>query len=241
MKESIKVRLRQLQRITGRIFRSRLLVLRGVFCLTSSILICRCFCLQIIRGEEYTDNTILEQVLEIVEENGIHQQMISRTNIKIRPQRISSNICVQMKYMVTTIATGVSTETAAAIMENKDVLTGVDIAEDPVRKYTDSEVLSSIIGYTGQISEEEYSVLSEEEQENRSRTDIVGKSGIEKAFDDILRGTNGETTFYVDMILSGSCFADSIRMGRSKRQSRRSDVNSYPSMPGIMMSRSRRS
>ena len=93
---------------------------------------------------------------------------------------------------------------------------------------------------TGQISEEEYSVLSEEEQENRSRTDIVGKSGIEKAFDDILRGTNGETTFYVDMILSGSCFADSIRMGRSKRQSRRSDVNSYPSMPGIMMSRSRR-
>ena len=70
MKESIKVRLRQLQRITGRIFRSRLLVLRGVFCLTSSILICRCFCLQIIRGEEYADNTILEQVLEIVEGNG---------------------------------------------------------------------------------------------------------------------------------------------------------------------------
>ena len=126
-------------------------------------------------------------------------------------------------------------------MENKDVLTGVDIAEDPVRKYTDSEVFSSIIGYTGQISEEEYSALSEEEQENRSRTDIVGKSGIEKAFDDILRGTNGETTFYVDMILSGSCFADSIRMGRSKRQSRKSDVNSYPSMPGIIISSSRRS
>ena len=70
MKESIKVRLKQLQRITGRIFRSRLLVLRGVLCLTSSILICRCFCLQIIRGEEYADNTILEQVLEIVEGNG---------------------------------------------------------------------------------------------------------------------------------------------------------------------------
>lgn len=70
MKESIKVRLKQLQRILGHIFRSRLLVLMGVFCLTSSILICRCFCLQIIRGEEYADNTILEQVLEIVEGNG---------------------------------------------------------------------------------------------------------------------------------------------------------------------------
>ena len=32
MKESIKVRLKQLQRITGRIFRSRLLVLRGGHC-----------------------------------------------------------------------------------------------------------------------------------------------------------------------------------------------------------------
>ena len=70
MKESIKVRLKQLQRILGHIFRSRLLVLMGVLCLTSSILICRCFCLQIIRGEEYADNTILEQVLEIVEGNG---------------------------------------------------------------------------------------------------------------------------------------------------------------------------
>ena len=55
MKESIKVRLKQLQRISGRIFRSRLLVLMGVFCLTSSMLVCRCFYLQIIKGEEYAE------------------------------------------------------------------------------------------------------------------------------------------------------------------------------------------
>ncbi len=60
MKESIKVRLKQLQRILGHIFRSRLLVLMGVFCLTSSILICRCFYLQIIRGEEYAEEYELQ-------------------------------------------------------------------------------------------------------------------------------------------------------------------------------------
>lgn len=60
MKESIKVRLKQLQRILGHIFRSRLLVLMGVFCLTSSILICRCFYLQIIRGEEYAEEYVLQ-------------------------------------------------------------------------------------------------------------------------------------------------------------------------------------
>ena len=60
MKESIKVRLKQLQRILGHIFRLRLLVLMGVFCLTSSILICRCFYLQIIRGEEYAEEYELQ-------------------------------------------------------------------------------------------------------------------------------------------------------------------------------------
>ena len=84
--------------------------------------------------------------------------------------RYAMHLNSYQKYMSTTIATGVSRETAAAVMENKDVLTGVDIAEDSVRKYTDSEVFSSIIGYTGQISEEEYSALSDEEQENRSRS-----------------------------------------------------------------------
>ena len=324
MKESIKVRLKQLQRISGRIFRSRLLVLTGVFCLTSSMLVCRCFYLQIIKGEEYAEeyelrikkteeikatrgniydrngnllaynelaysitiedptssdspvsernetiNAILEQVLEIVEENGDSvinsfgitldssgNYQFSQTNetqrlrfvadvygyssaddltdeqknqtaddiieylctdeiygygldysgsdpgyiLDMVNMRYAMHLNSYQKYMSTTIATGVSRETAAAVMENKDVLTGVDIAEDSVRKYTDSEVFSSIIGYTGQISEEEYSALSDEEQENRSRTDIVGKSGIEKAFDDILRGTNGETTFYVDNV-----------------------------------------
>ncbi len=102
------------------------------------------------------------------------------------------------QYVQTTIAMDVSKETVAAIEENGDVLSGVAVAEDSVRRYTDSEAFSSVIGYTGQISESEYDALSEEEQENTTKTDIVGKSGIEKAFDDILRGTNGETTFYVD-------------------------------------------
>ena len=41
-------------------------------------------------------------------------------------------------------------------------------------------ILSSIIGYTGQISQEEYNALSEKEKKSYSLTDIVGKAGIEK-------------------------------------------------------------
>ena len=102
---------------------------------------------------------------------GIDQKELSRAEVlKLVNVRYAISLNSYQKYMSTTIATGVSRETAAAVMENKDVLTGVDIAEDSVRKYTDSEVFSSIIGYTGQISEEEYSALSDEEQENRSRS-----------------------------------------------------------------------
>ena len=44
------------------------------------------------------------------------------------------------QYIDTVLASDVSDETAAAIMENKDVLTGVDISEDSIRKYTDGNV-----------------------------------------------------------------------------------------------------
>ena len=112
--------------------------------------------------------------------------------------RYAMNLNSYQQYVKTTVAMDVSEETVAAIKEREDELAGVDISEDSIRKYTDSEVFSSILGYTGQISETEYNELSEEDRENATKSDIVGKSGIEQAYDDVLRGTNGETTFYVD-------------------------------------------
>lgn len=112
--------------------------------------------------------------------------------------RYAMHLNSYQQYVQTTLAVDVSNETVAGISEQEDVLTGVDIAEDSVRKYEDPEVFSSILGYTGQISEAEYDALSEEEQENATRSDIVGKSGLEQVYDDVLKGTNGEATFYVD-------------------------------------------
>src|SRR5699024_6646474 len=98
------------------------------------------------------------------------------------------------QYLTTTLASDVSKETAAAIMENQDLLTGVDIEEDSLRRYTDGEYFASIIGYTGQISQEEYDALDEDVKDKYSLSDIVGKSGIEQAFDSVLQGEKGETT-----------------------------------------------
>ena len=120
--------------------------------------------------------------------------------LKMINMRYAMGLTSYSQYMGTTLASDVSDETAAAIMENKDTLTGVDIAEESLRRYPDGEYFASLIGYTGQISQSEYDALSEEEQERYSLSDIVGKTGIEQTMDSVLQGTKGETTFYVDNV-----------------------------------------
>ena len=80
-------------------------------------------------------------------------------------------------------------------MEKKDTLTGVDIEDDSCRRDTDGEYFFSLIGYTGQISQEEYNALDADEKERYSLSDIVGKSGLEQTLDNVLQGTKGKTTF----------------------------------------------
>ncbi len=101
------------------------------------------------------------------------------------------------KYIHTTIATDVSDETMAYVLENKDRLQGVEVEEDYIRKYAKSEYFASIIGYTGKISTEEYEELSEK-YDFYSLTDIIGKSGMEQVMDAKLQGKKGSETVFVD-------------------------------------------
>ena len=118
--------------------------------------------------------------------------------LKIINMRYAMALNAYQQYIDTVLASDVSDETAAAIMENKDVLTGVDISEDSIRKYTDGMYFASIIGYTGQISQDEYDALDKDEKKKYSLSDIVGKAGIEQSMDNVLQGKKGETTVYVD-------------------------------------------
>lgn len=103
------------------------------------------------------------------------------------------------KYVLTTIANGVSDETIAMIKENSVSLPGVDISENTIRKYNNSVYFSHIIGYTGKISQLEYDELSKDD-DSYTLTDVVGKSGIEKEMEQNLQGKKGKETFYVDNV-----------------------------------------
>lgn len=103
------------------------------------------------------------------------------------------------QYRSVKMARDVSDETVAYVNEHMDTLNGVSINEDMVRKYNYSEYFSSIIGYTGRISDEEYKEFHEKD-ESYSPNDTVGKAGLEQYYESYLRGQNGEDTFYINNV-----------------------------------------
>ncbi len=132
---------------------------------------------------------------------GIDMELMTKEEVlKLVNVRYAISLNSYQKYIETTIAEDVSDETVSEIMENVDTLQGVEIAEQSMRRYNYSLYTANVVGYTGKISQEEYEALSEEEQENYSLTDTIGKDGIEKSMDSILKGQRGSEKIYVNNV-----------------------------------------
>ena len=124
--------------------------------------------------------------------------------LKLVTLRYAMNQTSYRKYIGTTVATNVSEETVAVIMENSEELPGVSIVEDTVRKYVDSKYFAHVLGYTGKISSDEMTTFNEEmanqgkSAESYNINDVVGKSGIEAYMETTLQGTKGYEKVVVD-------------------------------------------
>ena len=103
------------------------------------------------------------------------------------------------RYKEVKIAADVSDKTVAYVNEHMDTLSGISVNEDMIRKYNYSEYFSSIIGYTGPISESEYTALHKKNKDY-TQNDTVGKAGLEQYYETYLRGKNGEQKFYIDNV-----------------------------------------
>ena len=101
------------------------------------------------------------------------------------------------KYISTTVSSQINERTVAAIMENSEILDGVKIEEQSIRKYNNAVYFSPIIGYVGKISPSEYDTYSALDP-NYSTIDVVGKTGIEYSMESYLQGTKGKETVFVD-------------------------------------------
>lgn len=117
---------------------------------------------------------------------------------KIPRQQIDERIPSQYYYLYQPIeiASNVPFSTIAALAENLDSLPGVSWQSKPMRNYVDIGSLSHIIGYVGNITKDELTMLYNRGYQNG---DVIGKAGIERQYDEILRGKEGWETRTVDV------------------------------------------
>jgi penicillin-binding protein 2 len=78
-------------------------------------------------------------------------------------------------------------EKVALVETNALNLPGIYIDVSPVRLYLDGEMLAPVIGYTGEISQEDL----EKNNDEYAYGDVLGKHGLEKFFDTYIRGRRG--------------------------------------------------
>ncbi|GAA6515025.1 penicillin-binding transpeptidase domain-containing protein [Merdimmobilis hominis] len=94
-----------------------------------------------------------------------------------------------------TFAEDISITTATKIKERGFELPGVDIQESAVREYVNDDLAPHIIGRIGPIYAEEYQDLKDK---GYAMNGVIGKEGIEKQFEDQLRGQNGTRQIYLN-------------------------------------------
>ena len=80
----------------------------------------------------------------------------------------------------------VDTDAAFYVLEHQDELPGVGIEEVPVRRYPQSDVMAHVLGHIGRPSPGDL-----EEDPSLDPNSTVGKSGVERYYDELLQGEPG--------------------------------------------------
>jgi penicillin-binding protein 2 len=93
------------------------------------------------------------------------------------------------------IARGVGIEVVSVIEERRSDLSGVVVEAEPVRRYRYGAFASHILGYLGEISEKELLRLRDR---GYHYGDLIGRMGVEEAFEEYLRGEEGVEFVEVD-------------------------------------------
>lgn len=112
----------------------------------------------------------------------------------------------QRLYEPVKVAANVSQQTVNRIEEQRLELPGVSIDVEPVRYYPYKDLMGEVSGYVREITAEELEKQQIEENSQNFNTeehhysmgDMVGKVGIEKSYEEQLRGVKGARLVEVD-------------------------------------------
>ncbi|HXS98069.1 MAG TPA: penicillin-binding protein 2 [Candidatus Limnocylindrales bacterium] len=101
----------------------------------------------------------------------------------------------QPKYVPVVVKDGLSPADLAFVASHHDFFPEMVLIESQSRLYPQNGMLAHVIGYTGEISEQE---LDEPEFAHNNPGDIIGKFGIERQYNSTLTGVDGQRQVVVD-------------------------------------------
>jgi penicillin-binding protein 2 len=116
----------------------------------------------------------------------------------LRPNQIRNKLRAEAKLCASCPATlrrDVPYDTVYFLRENQARFPGVTVERVYVRQYPQGSLAAHLLGYTGEIDQEQ---LEDPRYEALEPGDQVGKAGVEYAYDGLLRGTNGVSRLQVD-------------------------------------------
>lgn len=99
-------------------------------------------------------------------------------------------------YQYVTIKKDIDPTTVIKILEAQMDLPGVEVDEIPLRFYKYGELASHLFGYIREIDESELVNLKDG---GYRLGDLIGKNGLEKTYEEYLRGTDGGKIYEVDI------------------------------------------
>jgi penicillin-binding protein 2 len=125
------------------------------------------------------------------------QERLSRI-LAIPQDQIEQKIPAKYYYLYQPVEVAVNVPFAviAALAENVDTLPGVSWQSKPMRNYVDPGSISHILGYVGDITRDELTMLY---NKGYQQGDMIGKAGVERQYDELLRGREGRETRIVDV------------------------------------------
>lgn len=210
--------------------RQRLFALSLIIAITIGILLGRLWQIQVLQGTAYLrqseENRIRDYVL--IAPRGIIYDRKGRPLVTNRPSftvailplelRRTAEVLAQLAPMLgmtpgeiraklesgrarlfepVRVKRDVGTRVVAMIEENRMDLPGVVILAEPVRHYLHGKMTAHVMGYIGEIGEEE---LKAKKSEGYKLGDLIGKTGVERKYETVLRGTDGRLRMEVDAL-----------------------------------------
>ena len=140
------------------------------------------FVVSLLRTNKKPDMAVINKLAGIIEVPPEQiLEKIKQNEDSYEPIRIKSNLSATM---------------VTKIEERSEELPGILLELQSIRKYVNNELAVHVLGYVGEVSEYE---ISKDQNTDLKVGSIVGKFGLERFYDNYLRGTDGSYREEVDV------------------------------------------